>query len=111
MILELLSDSGTVTGVDVAGHRLAACRTLLQKYALGDRCRLFVGDGTQFSLIPAQISADTKPSSKRESILWHNYLNLDMLNRFIELYIYCLSAYDTLSWSRMNRWICAARKR
>ncbi|RDY14231.1 hypothetical protein CR513_00735 [Mucuna pruriens] len=42
MILDLLGDSGSVTGVDVARHRLAACRTMLQKYMLGDRCRLFL---------------------------------------------------------------------
>ncbi|XP_027346163.1 uncharacterized protein LOC113857987 isoform X5 [Abrus precatorius] len=52
MILDLLGDSGSVTGVDVARHRLAACRTMLQKYTLGDRCRLFVADGTTFSVIP-----------------------------------------------------------
>ncbi|CAN1226884.1 28S rRNA (cytosine-C(5))-methyltransferase, partial [Linum perenne] len=54
MILDLLGDSGSVTGVDVASHRLAACRTLLQKYGIGDRCRLFVADGTKFSFMPAK---------------------------------------------------------
>ena len=29
MISDLLGDSGSVTGVDVARHRLAACRTKL----------------------------------------------------------------------------------
>ncbi|KAI4327743.1 hypothetical protein L6164_020168 [Bauhinia variegata] len=53
MILDLLGNSGSLTGVDVARHRLAACRTMLQKYTLGDRCRLFVADGTTFSLVPA----------------------------------------------------------
>ncbi|KAF8364581.1 hypothetical protein HHK36_033448 [Tetracentron sinense] len=52
MLLDLLGSSGSVTGVDVARHRLAACRTMLQKYGLGDRCRLFVADGTTFSLLP-----------------------------------------------------------
>lgn len=52
MILDLLGCSGSVTGVDVARHRLAASRTMLQKYALGDQCRLFVADGTTFSLTP-----------------------------------------------------------
>lgn len=52
MVLELLGNSGSVTGVDVAKHRLAACRTLVQKYKLGDYCRLFVADGASFSLIP-----------------------------------------------------------
>ncbi|KAL9461756.1 hypothetical protein AB3S75_004702 [Citrus x aurantiifolia] len=55
MILDIIGDSGSVTGVDVARHRLAACRTLLQKYALGDRCRLFVADGTTFSLVPLRL--------------------------------------------------------
>ncbi|PKI68202.1 hypothetical protein CRG98_011401 [Punica granatum] len=54
MILDFLGDSGSVTGVDVSQHRLAACRTLVQKYALGNRCRLFVADGTTFSLVPAK---------------------------------------------------------
>ncbi|KAL5793367.1 hypothetical protein ACOSP7_001961 [Xanthoceras sorbifolium] len=59
MILDILGDSGSVTGVDIARHRLAACRTLLQKYALGDRCRLFVADGTTFSLVPRRFHVDT----------------------------------------------------
>ncbi|KAK2984507.1 hypothetical protein RJ640_016893 [Escallonia rubra] len=57
MISDHLGSSGSVTGVDVARHRLAACRTMLQKYALGDRCRLFVADGTAFSLIPIRREA------------------------------------------------------
>ncbi|OVA04131.1 Bacterial Fmu (Sun)/eukaryotic nucleolar NOL1/Nop2p [Macleaya cordata] len=52
MLSDLLGSSGSLTGVDVARHRLASCRTILQKYALGDRCRLFVADGTSFSLLP-----------------------------------------------------------
>ncbi|XP_021862224.1 uncharacterized protein [Spinacia oleracea] len=60
MVLDLLGDSGSVTGVDVARHRLAACRTMVQKYALGDRCRLLVADGTSFSLIPSIVLAATK---------------------------------------------------
>ncbi|KAK2661516.1 hypothetical protein Ddye_000090 [Dipteronia dyeriana] len=59
MILDILGDSGSVTGVDVASHRLAACRTLLQKYALGNRCRLFVADGTSFSLVPRRLDSDS----------------------------------------------------
>ncbi|EOX90828.1 S-adenosyl-L-methionine-dependent methyltransferases superfamily protein isoform 4 [Theobroma cacao] len=57
MMLDLLGDSGSVTGVDVARHRLAACRTILQKYSLGDRCRLFVADGTTFSLAPVRVDS------------------------------------------------------
>lgn len=52
MLADLLGNSGSITGVDVAQHRLAACRTMLQKYKLGDQCRLFVADGTSFSLVP-----------------------------------------------------------
>ncbi|XP_068305029.1 uncharacterized protein [Pyrus communis] len=37
-----------------------ACRTMLQKYALGNRCRLFVADGTNFSLIPRRVHSDPK---------------------------------------------------
>ncbi|XP_062178253.1 uncharacterized protein LOC133883074 [Alnus glutinosa] len=60
MISELLGDSGSVTGIDVARHRIAACRTMLQKYALGDRCRLFVADGTIFSLLPVEFHYNSK---------------------------------------------------
>ncbi|KAL2907136.1 hypothetical protein RDABS01_005846 [Bienertia sinuspersici] len=60
MILDLLGNSGSVTGVDVARHRLAACRTMVRKYVLGDHCRLFVADGTSFSLIPIRVSAASK---------------------------------------------------
>ncbi|VVB18366.1 unnamed protein product [Arabis nemorensis] len=52
MMLDLLADKGTATGVDVARHRLAACRTLLQKYGVGERSRLFLADGTAFSVPP-----------------------------------------------------------
>ncbi|XP_009614513.1 rRNA (cytosine-C(5))-methyltransferase NOP2C [Nicotiana tabacum] len=59
MILDILGSSGSVTGVDVAKHRLAACRTMLQKYGLGDHCRLFVADGTGFSLLPVRVRSDS----------------------------------------------------
>lgn len=52
MMLDLLGGAGSVTGVDVARHRLAACRTMLLKYGIGDHCRLFVANGTTFSLPP-----------------------------------------------------------
>lgn len=67
MISELLGDSGSLTGVDVARHRMAACKTMVQKYALGDRCRLFVADGTTFSLLPVMFHSDSRscnPSGK-----------------------------------------------
>ncbi|XP_020580548.1 uncharacterized protein LOC110024747 isoform X2 [Phalaenopsis equestris] len=69
MLADLLGNSGTITGVDVAHHRLAACRTMLQKYEIGDRCRLFVADGTTFSFVPARSHTDVKicaPDLKNE---------------------------------------------
>ncbi|KAK8941111.1 hypothetical protein KSP39_PZI010143 [Platanthera zijinensis] len=60
MLADLLGNSGSITGVDVAQHRLAACRTMLQKYRLGDQCRLFVADGTTFSLVPVGSHTDMK---------------------------------------------------
>jgi hypothetical protein len=52
MLADMLGSTGSLTGVDVAKHRLSACRTMLQKYSLGDHTRLFVADGTLFSLLP-----------------------------------------------------------
>lgn len=43
---------GTVTGVDLAGHRLATCRSLLKKYKVGEKVRLFEADGTTFDVPP-----------------------------------------------------------
>ncbi|XP_057544790.1 uncharacterized protein LOC130823965 isoform X2 [Amaranthus tricolor] len=64
MMLDLLGGSGSVTGVDVARHRLAACRTMVQKYALGDHCRLLVTDGTSFSLKPTRVYAGSGTSNE-----------------------------------------------
>ncbi|XP_064934367.1 uncharacterized protein LOC135587188 isoform X1 [Musa acuminata AAA Group] len=61
MLADLLGNSGSLTGVDIARARLAACRTMLQKYSLGDHCRLFVADGTSFSLLPVRSCMETKP--------------------------------------------------
>lgn len=58
MLLDLIANSGSVTGVDVARHRLAACRTMIQKYSVGNHCRLFVADGTTFSLLPIRKHMD-----------------------------------------------------
>ncbi|KAL8506391.1 hypothetical protein ACS0TY_017320 [Phlomoides rotata] len=58
MILDLLGCSGSVTGVDVARHRLAAARTMVQKYNLGDHCRLFVANGSTFSLTPSRVESN-----------------------------------------------------
>lgn len=52
MMAELLGKSGTLTAVDISSPRLAVCRTMLQKYRVGDKCRLFLGNGTSFSLLP-----------------------------------------------------------
>lgn len=52
MLADILGGTGSLTGVDVAKHRLSACRTMLQKYSLGDHTRLFVADGTLFSILP-----------------------------------------------------------
>ncbi|EPS60931.1 hypothetical protein M569_13869 [Genlisea aurea] len=62
MVADLLEGSGSLTGVDIARHRLAATRNILNKYALGDRCRLFVADGTKFSLIPLRASSSSNSS-------------------------------------------------
>lgn len=43
---------GTATGVDLAGHRLATCRSLLKKYKVGEKVRLFEADGTTFGVPP-----------------------------------------------------------
>ncbi|XP_076898748.1 uncharacterized protein LOC143552397 [Bidens hawaiensis] len=72
MILELLGNSGSVTGVDVARHRLAACRTLVQKYSLGAHCRLFVANGSEFSLIPIHACSDFK-SLKQDEFLYKEW--------------------------------------
>ncbi|XP_042034618.1 multisite-specific tRNA:(cytosine-C(5))-methyltransferase trm4b-like [Salvia splendens] len=63
MILDLLGCSGSVTGVDIARHRLAAARTMLQKYAIGDQCRPFAADGTTFSLTPLRAQSNSKSAN------------------------------------------------
>lgn len=63
MLSDLLGSSGSLTGVDIAKHRLAACRTMLQKYALGNRCRLFIADGTSFSLLPLSSHTNMKSNA------------------------------------------------
>ncbi|KAF3320568.1 putative 28S rRNA (cytosine-C(5))-methyltransferase isoform X1 [Carex littledalei] len=61
MLCEMLGRNGSLTGVDVARHRLAACRTMLRKYSLGDVCRLFVCDGTSFSVLPFRSNYESDP--------------------------------------------------
>lgn len=48
MLAEAVGPTGSVTGVDVAEHRLAACRTLCIKYNL-ENVRLYLGDGCAFA--------------------------------------------------------------
>lgn len=64
MLCDVLGDSGSLTGVDFSRHRLAACRTMLQKYSLGNRCRLFVADGTSFSILPVRASFGINPCKR-----------------------------------------------
>ncbi|CAA0816746.1 S-adenosyl-L-methionine-dependent methyltransferases superfamily protein [Striga hermonthica] len=65
MILDILgTSSGSVTAVDIAQHRLAATRTMVRKYGLGDLCRLFVADGTTFSLTPPRASRPNHENSE-----------------------------------------------
>ncbi|KAI9247472.1 S-adenosyl-L-methionine-dependent methyltransferase [Phascolomyces articulosus] len=54
MIANLLGNDGygTVTGVDIASHRLATCRSMVKKYNVGNRIRLFEADGTTFQIPP-----------------------------------------------------------
>ncbi|KAG2218770.1 hypothetical protein INT45_012990, partial [Circinella minor] len=54
MIANLLGNDGdgTVTGVDIANHRLATCRSMVKKYSVGNRVRLFDADGTTFCIPP-----------------------------------------------------------
>lgn len=74
MIVDLLDGLGSVTGVDVSQHRLAACRTMLQKYGLGDICRLFVADGATFSLIPVNVTSESRLGNHLLSkYLYHYY--------------------------------------
>lgn len=70
MVADHLRESGTLTGVDIARHRLAACRTMLLKYGLGKCCRLFVADGTSFTLLPCQ-----QATVEQEDVLTNKGLN------------------------------------
>lgn len=63
MMAEFLGDSGSLTAVDIARPRLAACRTMLRKYDLGRRTRLYLGDGTSFSLLPLTGASKLRPAS------------------------------------------------
>ncbi|GAA5800496.1 hypothetical protein HPULCUR_005927 [Helicostylum pulchrum] len=64
---------GTVTGVDLAAHRLATCRSLLKKYKVGEKVRLFEGDGTTFEVPPPSRLGNKviegSSSSKRQKVI------------------------------------------
>lgn len=66
--------SGTATGVDLAAHRLATCRSLLKKYKVGEKVRLFEADGTTFSVLPPSrlgnkvICENTNDNTKRRKV-------------------------------------------
>jgi hypothetical protein len=47
MISDYLSGLGSVTGIDISEQRLAACRTMVNKYKCSN-VRLMLGDGTTF---------------------------------------------------------------
>ncbi|KAJ2787376.1 hypothetical protein GGI15_000740, partial [Coemansia interrupta] len=50
LLAELVGPQGSVTGVDVAAHRLATCRSLLAKHPdARARVRLYLADGTEFA--------------------------------------------------------------
>ncbi|XP_031488896.1 uncharacterized protein LOC116256644 [Nymphaea colorata] len=81
MLAEHLGSSGSLTGVDIAKSHLAACRTMLQKYALGGRCRLFVADGTIFSLLPYQEWSSRVPWSERRKSKDTNRIQLNVTSK------------------------------
>lgn len=65
------SGKGTVTGVDIAPHRLATCRALLKKYNVGFNVRLFAADGTLFDAHPpARVGGDlVAPLHEKPSVM------------------------------------------
>ncbi|CEP13889.1 hypothetical protein [Parasitella parasitica] len=68
MIANILGKDGlgTATGVDLAGHRLATCRSMLKKYKVGEKVRLFEADGTTFQ-VPAPSRLGNKMIDPEES--------------------------------------------
>ncbi|KAG2179987.1 hypothetical protein INT43_003774 [Umbelopsis isabellina] len=50
--------TGTVTGVDISSHRVATCRSLVKRYKVAERVRLFNADGITFGVhAPSRIGA------------------------------------------------------
>jgi 16S rRNA C967 or C1407 C5-methylase (RsmB/RsmF family) len=69
MIADLLSSgTGTVTGVDSCSSRLLSTRSILKKYAI-QNVRLFVGDGTTFTITPQNISSIDSSCSTASSFI------------------------------------------
>jgi 16S rRNA C967 or C1407 C5-methylase (RsmB/RsmF family) len=75
MIANMLGKEGlgTATGVDLAGHRLATCRSLLRKYKVGEKVRLFEADGTSFAVSPPtrlgnRVIHQEDPTKKRQRV-------------------------------------------
>ncbi|RUS18102.1 hypothetical protein BC937DRAFT_89149, partial [Endogone sp. FLAS-F59071] len=68
MISNLLTTigSGTVTGVDISPHRAAICRSLVRKYKVGARVRLFVADGTTFCVPAPRLPTERAGGRKKE---------------------------------------------
>lgn len=74
-IADRMGLTGSVTGVDVCAERLAACRTLCQKYSV-ESARLFVADGTTFCVPPppatpaapaaGMVAPEQQPRTKRQ---------------------------------------------
>lgn len=56
-------EAGTLTGVDLASHRLATCRSIIKKYNV-QRARLFCADGTSFN---ERVREFTQPPTAKES--------------------------------------------
>ncbi|KAI9286261.1 S-adenosyl-L-methionine-dependent methyltransferase [Umbelopsis sp. AD052] len=68
--------TGTVTGVDISPHRVATCRSLVKRYKVAERVRLFNADGTTFKVYaPSRLGARVirqatgdRPDRKRQHI-------------------------------------------
>lgn len=68
--------TGTVTGVDISPHRVATCRSLVKRYKVAERVRLFNADGTAFKVYaPSRLGARVireadcnQPDRKRQQI-------------------------------------------
>jgi hypothetical protein len=76
MISNIISSegTGTVTGVDISPHRVATCRSLVKRYKIAERVRLFNADGMTFNVhAPSRLgprvireSDYDEPSHKRQ---------------------------------------------